>query len=371
MNHTSVIYSEVVYRHRTYYVKNDNKIYTSHLAGSGKPLLDSFAFDESVDYGYIENLQVDYNMALGITALDELIIWNAKGISILREERGGVKRLINLSNGCGIYSTKSLTRDIKGKPQGNGFFWFGDNGVFYYEGGIKPPINITTNYLNNYLTNISEFDRIDAVGIFDRYKYEYWLSFGDKILIFELLYKQFRTLDYYSFDYYVGEYKSKIYVIPSSMNVLIPLQNYVIGNNPMGGTIETHYTAGMYLDRYGRALNAEVSDDKLLQELFFSFGDCTVNSYIDINIIVDDVQIAETIRVNAVSNKTVFTLAPYGIKFQKAKLKITIPRQYKVTINAFGFTSSIARKEIGAEGLDYALSGGYGTGYGTDYGNNL
>uniref|UniRef100_A0A6H1ZGD1 Uncharacterized protein n=1 Tax=viral metagenome TaxID=1070528 RepID=A0A6H1ZGD1_9ZZZZ len=369
----SHIYMETFYRNRVYFVKDDFKVYFSHISGTGRAQPDSFPYDEDVGYGFLETKGATKNKAIAVDVTDSIVIIQEKGLEAYVIEYGTtnvMRKLRVISGETGIGSRKSLLATLNGTPTTTGLIWSDVNGIYIYAGGIAQPTNLTYPSIKKYYNKLDVADKENAVGFYNPILNEYWLQIGSSVLIFEIPYRQFRTRSSaLTISSYVGDRDNAIRVLGSASNMFSVASNDA-SDAYIAGYLTSHYTSGYQLSGQGRMFSSNLSMDKLMQEVYVMFGACAVGQKVTLRFYIDGVLLSDVITILAESHTTAVRLAPLAVKFGKAKLKLTINGTKLVTILSFGFTSDIMSKMLAGSGAD-VVGTGYGSGYGTDYGDNL
>jgi len=369
----SHIYMETFYRNRVYFVKDDFKVYFSHISGTGRAQPDSFPYDDDVGYGFLETKGATKNKAIAVDVTDNIVIIQEQGLEVYAIEYGTMnvmRKLRVISGETGIGSRKSLLATLNGTPTTTGLIWSDVNGIYIYAGGIAQPTNLTYPSIKKYYNKLDVADKENAVGFYNPILNEYWLQIGSSVLIFEIPYRQFRTRSSaLTISSYVGDRDNAIRVLGSASNMFSVASNDA-SDAYIAGYLTSHYTSGYQLSGQGRMFSSNLSMDKLMQEVYVMFGACAVGQKVTLRFYIDGVLLSDVITILAESHTTAVRLAPLAVKFGKAKLKLTINGTKLVTILSFGFTSDIMSKMLAGSGAD-VVGTGYGSGYGTDYGDNL
>lgn len=364
----SMIYSETIHRNRVYFVRNDEKVYVSHIAGSGLPLPDSFPYSEESRFGYFLPEGDKVNKAVATSPLDELIIIQNNGLRVYKVEYSGgyVHRKLSLSIGeINISSVASLPKELSGLADGLAQMWIDDNGIYLYNGGINSPTNILYPLLKRWWDTIPSSSKASAIGFFNHNHTEYWLAIDGKLLVYELLYKQFRLRDNDGIVSYFG-YDSAPMVLFSA-----GIYKYDESENYKTFDITSHYSAGTLTDKRGLPFRANLMDDKILQELYIGFGDCSSGATVTLTLTVDGYTVDTPITISVIANKVVKTMTYLAVKFNKLKMRIVLNESNKmVSIVSSGFTNHASPAILNADGSEMTPTG-YGTGYGTNYGDNF
>jgi hypothetical protein len=328
--------SEIFYRNRTYYVKGDDKIYQSHISGTGQPQPDSFPFSEVDNYGFIIPSRNFINKAIAITPLDEISIITDEDNYCYIIEAGqsvNLRRIRATNGGQGISSVKSLLTKLGGMPYARSLIWEDSWGMFGYTGGINAPKNLVEETHQNYWNEITQVNKNSAVAVYNKAKDEYWLQIGDEVIIYEFKYNRFKN--------YVLPYKIKEFIgIKDDLGYFLADNGkmYKIdltGTNTLEAEIETHYSTNtMMISGYPVVLPQ--SQDKILQEIYIQ---CKEDQPGQVEYIVTfDDNTLETIKLLTIRNDLVF--APLLVRYGKIKIKLKLP-PYQLIITEFGYTYNV------------------------------
>ncbi len=348
VNTESNIYSEVVYRGRVYFVKNDYRVYQSHMAGSGQIQPDSFPYQEDIKFGYFEVETSEINRGLSVSPLEELVVKTNKNTHIyyIQVSSGTAYRTVKTVNGSsGVSSVDSIMKSLNGKPEAEIVAWYNNTGIYIYGGGRNAPKDISIGSFKNYwLKNISESVKDLGIGFFFESRNEYWICLGRTIWIYELSYGTYKRYYYpIAFKCFVGIKDENIYFIGSDNNLYIV---DITTESYLSGYFETHYTTNLIKSKDSNESNLYPAPpywDKILQELYAGFV-LPVTGVIKVTIIADGNTITPSIYLNSYRLLD-SVLTPLLIRYKKIKFKVELSNPVK--ISEFGYRYSIKEEGTG------------------------
>jgi hypothetical protein len=322
VDNDKTIYSEITHRGRNLFVRNDNKVYMSHLAGSGRIQPDSFAYDENAQFGFFITNRSAINKTLSVTNLDEVLIITNDGnfIYYIEGSLGTVLRRVKAINGGqGIRSINTLNKNLDGNPSAGLLFWTDYEGLYAYSGGRNAQINVVENEIENYWGSLSDNDIDNAVGFYNKKENEYWVTVGNQIIIFELLFKSFKVREYgFQVDEFIGLVNDIPYIRSGNNIYKIDPET----TQRLSAIIETHYNTGVYYKDRVPVYLTEL-DSKIMQEIQLSIKDIS-SGLINLEIYADGNKIEDTIVFSMARNAQIVRV-PISLRYGKAKLKLTIP----------------------------------------------
>jgi hypothetical protein len=334
VDNQKTIFSEVSYKGRIYFNREDKRNYQSHLSGTGRIQPDSFPFNEDLQFGYFEEGRSARNIALLITPLEELLTLTERKNSIyyIQGAEGVVYRTSKAINGnASIYSYSSAIRELNGEPIAEVVAWFNENSIWIHTGGRNAPVDIVKNTHRNYWKNA---DKENATIFFNSIRNEIWICLQNKdIIIYELSYGGFKKYQYpYTVKEYVGTFENKVYFLCGDEKVRY--LDYSTTNR-LSGMIETHYDVNTVV--FGQyPVDAPEHETKILQELYISTKDIAESSQLIDCIIIADGNEYEEIKFN-LAKFTELLPAPLLIRYGKVKLRLNIPAT-RATIREFGYS---------------------------------
>jgi hypothetical protein len=357
------IYCEVTHKGRVYFVNGSNKVYQSHISQLSLQA-DSFPIDEQVGFGFFIPQEISVCKAIAVTPSNDLLILSEDRCAIYRiaSASNSVLKTVNLLSGSiGISSVDSLIRTLDGAPATDGLMWCDNNGVYFYGGGVEPPINLIALTHENYWRQVPPRSKVFATGLYNALDREYWLfldnirvgtvatRFTPHTMVFEIPYRKVRTVDI-KFDE----------VVKSTATSVLMKRGNEIKQLDYGKTsefiLETHYTAG----------ETSVEFDKIMQYITMELVDRVPGGRLAVQVFIDnDVRIA-TYSFNTDERRMIY-LAPLSVRFKKMKFIVTSPadnRIYKLSEIGCAYRLD-ATEPLGLHPTDIAPLG-----YGYDYSNN-
>ena len=362
VNNQSIIKSECIYKNRTYFVKDDFRVYQSHLSGTGLAQPDSFPLDIEKSFGFFITDNNEVNTGVFVTPLDELgITTNSNNyVYYVQSSSGGytfrTRKAIN--GGRGTITPNSIIKGLNGLPSAGVMGWFDHTGIYVYGGGRNEPVEVSKNIIENYWTSIPKSHKIYTKGIYYKPKNEFWWVLDDFILIFEIDYGVFKKYRYsFSVKDFIGLMDDNLYLLSTDNEV------YIIdidADERLSGTIETHYGAD-YVFFGNQPVNAPEDSDKIMQEIAINF-EPNIAGLAKMEIIADGNKIDSTINFDS-AYKSQKVLAPYLLRYGKVKFIITL----ETTANLREFSYSYTNIDDGL--IKGIVRGVYGVGM--DSGNNI
>ncbi len=351
------IYSECAYRNRAYTVNGGYQVFQSHISGNARFQPDSFPYSAADYYGFFEIPRHELAQALAITPLDELIVisYTKAYIYYIQSGQGITYKKTRAINGaCGIYSNKSLIRDLDGSSIGGVLGWVDRNGIYAYGGGTDAPIDLTVKgrIKNFFLTNISATYSNTMIGLYNPIKNELWfIALTNYVYIYEIDYgrwKKYNLFPSMNIIEYCGIANNRIYFI-TDLNAVV-YYDYT-NTTRLSPTFTTHYISG-FVQNGNQGIQLFEDDNKILQEIFI--GNKTVDATagenkIQVTIIYDGLTFSTKpiLWLNKLFDKI---LAPIWIQWKKVKLQFALPSGSTETdaeIREFGFSFSIMEKGLG------------------------
>lgn len=339
-----IITDEVFYRGRAYYVSNDEKVYMSHIAGSGLPQPDSFPYNEDIGFGFITFGTSSVNRALVVTPLDELLIL-AKDKSYVYTVQvsvgGSPFRQVKAINGSqGIITQKSLTKDADGSPTASFLMWNNEHGVFAYGGGRRVPKDVTAVKFKNYWKGISQGNKEDCVAFYNKETDEYWMQLGNEVIIYEIGKDAWKNYRYdFSMKSFVGMKDNEPYVLGNDNKV------YWIRSSSgtrLEATLELHDNLGFDIDERGYSNPSLEIQHKILQEVGLVWKDPS-GGYAGLTIIADDSIINSEEILYSCNLSLHSLLSPLLIRYGKIRFKIRIPAT-AAKLKEFFYTYSLPKQ---------------------------
>lgn len=324
------IHSEVSHKNRIYFVNGDYKVYQGHISSNLGIQSDAFPYDEEVGFGYFEISHQRINKAVTVSPTNDLVIFTDSGIYVYFIEAssaGAFKQLKMLTGSIGLVSVNSLVKSNSGDPKTDGLFWCDENGIYYYGGGINPPVNLLVGSHEKYWRDsISLSDKQNSVGTYYPKLNEFWLVVGSIIFVFELPYKAFKT---YQLSGNPDEFS-----LASNTLLYCRIDNLLYSytfTTRSAAEIITHYNTGHNPEIRSNPEVAEI-EDKILQEIYMVFGDSDTTT-VTMYVYVDDILLGS--RIFATSNNTEKWLMDCGIRFNRIKLKV-VTTSGLIRIKEFG-----------------------------------
>jgi hypothetical protein len=360
-----LIYMEVTFRGREYYVRDDFRIYLSHINGAGLLQPDSFPYDESSKFGFITTeYEFEVMRGLAVTSLEELLVLSSANNYVYTIQLGQniIYRKIKAMNGSsGINSRKSLLRDQRGTTVTSALSWCDKNGIYAYAGGIQEPVDISLQIEHYWLSN---GDADNMVAVYNPELKEMLFSTGNEVLVYET---NNNAWNRYVFDSPIKEFIG-----------VIDNQAYFLGENGVTykitedtaqefqGTFITHIDSGYSVGPDGNPAPVNELNDKILQELYVSFRERKAGD-VAINIIADGNLINGTTGGIAFSGalEVQNSWTPILIRYHHMQIRFTILSP-GLEIKETGYTFSIPSQSPG--GLPYRKEGGFGYKSGQEYG---
>jgi len=346
------IYSEIVYRNRTYYVRNDYRLYLSHIAGNALHQPDSFPYNTDVDFGYLKT-DLPYRLhSLAITSLDEVIIhgFGANFLYIVQSTQNTVFRKIKLINGSeGITSLESLTKDLVGFPSSSFLLWHDNNGVYAYGGGINPPKDITENNMNRYWRELNSADKDNSIGFYVKNRKEYWIQVNDKIYVFEIPYGRWKE---YEFSWTIKNFIGYIDNIPYILCTDNKIRKIDFNGSALPIYLETHYNSDYSVNQIGRPSGLPEVRDKILQNFYLSVKNTSV-AIIEVKYnINNNIDLDNEILITRADKQIQVLQAPLLVRYGRIKLKMTCSK-ILTQISSFGYYFSLpSHRPISGETLE-------------------
>lgn len=342
VDNQSYIYSEVSHKGRVYFVKDDFKVYQSHIAGNGVIQPDSFPYDEDQGFGYFVVSRSSKNIALAVSPTNDLVVFTYNTFYVYQIQPSGstvYRRLLLVSGSIGLISRGSLAKSEEGNPATNGLMWIDSNGMYYYPGGIEPPVNLLIPSHIEYWRDISNTIKSNAVGFYDATRQEYSLYMSDNTLLsFELPYKRFRKSEFSAISEVVGLEDNIQYF--RNGNSLYKF----VDNSYQVAYITSHYNSGYTQDQYGRSYKADEIDDKVLQELYVIFGSLTdQTANVTIQLFWDGHTYPTTFVVD--TTKQYWKIPMPILRFRRVKIKLSVNDAKRVIVRDFGITSTEDTRE--------------------------
>lgn len=333
------IYSEIFYRNRSYYVKSDNKLYLSHISGTGRAQPDSFPYSFEDGFGYLVVDDKEVCLSLAITALSEVTVrTKANNYVYVFEYTSGTpfRRITTVNGGQGIFALDSTIEHLDGKPLAEFLLWADKWGIYAYAGGRDAPKNILEPSHQEWWNKISNESKENAVACYYKPKNEYWLQVGESIMVFEMTYRNFRV---YQFDHKIKEFVGIEDDILYYLGDDNKLYKYSPANSGrLSGWVETHFSTNYTITQSGDITSLNEIQDKILQEIYLLVQESKAG-YAQITIIADDIEYSSdtvTLSTGYIRNTI---LAPLLIRYGKIKLRVHLSAGY-MRIKEFGYSFS-------------------------------
>jgi len=317
-----LIYREASYRNRTYFTKADNKLYYSHISGTGLAQPDSFPYSEEEQFGY---LIVDNDIickAVCVSSLDEVVIITEKNNHVYTiESVSGVpfRRIKAINGGKGILSVNSLCTDFNGTPISSILLWSDKWANYGYAGGRDIPVSLTGVTHKNYWKTVAGKDT--AITIYNKASDEFWIQLDSLIMIYELTTNTWKKYELtYNIKDYVGIIDNYTYFLGDD--------NKVYKIDPAGVTllqctVEFHDDI-MQPDNSVESYDSEVQM-KILQDIYVSFKDAELvqNIYATLYVYIED-YLVDTITI-PVNYKNYIARTALGVGFGRMRCKLVLP----------------------------------------------
>ena len=362
------IYSEAFYRNRVYFTKGDNKLYYSHISGTGLGQPDSFPYSEENLFGYMVTDSNVLNKAVCITALDEIVIITEKNSYVYTiESVAGTpfRRIKAVNGGKGILSVASLATDFSGQAFSEILFWTNRWAVYGYTGGMEIPTSLTGLTHKRYWEQLA--GKETALTIYNKATNEYWIQVGNIIIIYELYTNTWKKyeLDYTIKDF-VGIVDNYTYILDSNDELRKLDPN---GSGLLEAVIETHDETcrlddSTFYKPTAESYNSE-AQMKILQNIYMSFKDAEVSDgkFATVEIYMED-YLVSTILIPM--NYKIFTSnTDLHIGFGRIRFRITLPATNTSSkFKEFGMWFTVSGL---LESIDNVQEG-YGQNVGQEYG---
>ncbi len=364
LNRGDLIYSEVTYKGREYYVRDDNRLYMSHIAGNGLLQPDSFPFDADLEFGFNRSdYEFDILKSLVITPLDEILV-NADQDNIVYTIQQGqtliYRRIKTVNGSIGLSSRQSLLRSDKGLSISKGLFWVNPQGIYAYSGGTKEPDRLTEIKLRHYWQ--SQIDDTSVITMFDPYKNEILFTNNKNIIVFDLTTAEWKT---YKFDTNVKQFVGLKDSIPHFLgvdNILYKIDQS--SNTFFEGKFVTHDTTNYSVNEQGKPSPLSELDDKIFQELYSSVtnklgASVIVNIYADDNLIEGSIGLSTTVNFQN-------TLSWLLIRYKRVRLEVFMTPG-NIELREIGYTFTVPMQAPAS--AVHTKEGGFGFDFGKVYGH--
>lgn len=365
----SVIHSEISFKNRVYFVKDDYKVYQSHIAGNGGIQPDSFPYDEDKLFGFFESPRAFHNTGLAVSVVNDLIVYSREGINVYQIEANGLsvfKRLTFVSSE-GLTNLNLLVKNIDGQPIMDGSLWANGDGLFIHPGGVTAPKNLILGNFSNYWAEISEY--IDSNGFAFYSDSEYWIKVKEEqnepgiyyttFAVFELDYNQIRFVKFEGqrIEKLLGYIGNTFYLKAGNTIYTLSDTEYL-----SSGYIETHL---LEYDKYDY--------NNILQELFITVNkNRTDPGTIALQVILDGYPLITYLF--STDERIPIRLAPISSRFQNIKFILYFP-ETKFYLSDFGFRYEKSGQRALGMNTDHdqinKAKSGYGYHYGRHYGRNI
>jgi hypothetical protein len=316
------IYREIFYRSRVYFVRNDSKLYYSHISGTGLPQPDAFPYSEEDLFGYMITDSGAINKNLCATSLDEVVIITDKNnyIYTIESVAGTPFRKIKAFNGGkGILSVNSLAVDFNGMPLSDILFWSNRWGIFGYSGGQQPPQEITGITHRNFWRQASGTDT--AFTIYNKATDEYWIQLTNFVMIYEATTNTWKKYELgFTIKDFVGIVSNYTYILSTDNKVYkLDPENTEL----LTCTVEFHDDI-CQPDNTVESYDSE-TQMKVLQDIYLSFKDAELTNGINavVEIFVDDYPI--DIILIPMNYKNYISRTPLDVTFGRIRAKLTLP----------------------------------------------
>lgn len=310
------IYREISYRNRVYFVKDDERIYYSHISGTGLAQPDSFPYSDDKQFGYLITESDEENMSLAVTSLDEVIVLTKKKSYIYTIDGIGevvFRRIKAINGGKSIMNNNAIITEINGELATNMLVWFNEFGVYAYAGGREIPIAVTGLTHKNYWRLLS--GKSSAVMIYNKAKNEVWIQIDSKVLIYEIDTNTWKKYELtVTIKDIVGVINGYTYFL-DTLNDMYKIDPD--GSTKLAGIIEFYDI----LDEEQMEIQG-----KVLQELYatIKLTSTELTSTIEVKIIIDDNTLTEKVYIPA-HYKRYKTIAPYQVQYGRIRLRIALP----------------------------------------------
>ena len=322
VDNEKTIHSEVYYKGRVYFVRNDFRVYQSHISSNLAIQADSFPYDEDVGFGFFIVSYDKMNKALSISPTNDLIIRTVSSTYIYFVQpsgQGTYKELRLADNSIGLAGVNSITRTLSGISSAPVSFWLDYNGIYFHTGGVGSNIeNIIIPTHENYYNGISNAFKDSAIGFYNPVTREYWMSIAGSILVYELPFRKFKKLSILA-DEFIGMYENVLY--------------YRYGNEIFKYDKVTRSTA-VLTTHYNTITEEPENFYKLFQYFYIIFGQSDTTDVI-ITITADDkTVVSHTVSTLNLSQKL---LLPHGYKFNRVKINVALNTANKlIKMKEFG-----------------------------------
>ena len=316
-----IINSEAYHKARVYYVKKDNKVYQSHISGTGRSQPDSFPLNEDILFGFFETFKSEKNFTVSVTPQDELVIGTRRKayVYFIQGGQGIILRILKAINGGqSVIGSRAMLSDLEGQPEATVLAWYNEEGIYLSPGGRREPKDVVKATHKNYW--LSRTDKDQAVFFFNKAKKEVWIAFPNReVIIYELDFNKWKKYKYgFAITNFIGNVDNDLYVLGDDDKM------YKIdfgSNSTLTGFVTTHYNTGtLVVDRY--PLDAPEHELKVLQECYVAWNKRSTGVFQ--YIIIADGNTYDAINMFP-NNFTDLTLAPQLLVYGKIKIKLKIP----------------------------------------------
>jgi hypothetical protein len=323
------IYFEAFYRNRVYFVRDDNKLYYSHISGTGLSQPDCFPYSEEDLFGYMITDSDVLNKAICITPLDEIVVITEKNnyVYTIESVSGSPFRKIKAVNGGkGILSVASLAVDFNGMAFSEILLWTNQWAVVGYAGGMEAPKSLTDITHKKFWEQLNGKESI--VTIYNKATNEYWIQVGDYIIIYELSTGAWKKYELsFNIKGFIGIVDNCTYIL-STDNAIYKLDPTV--STLLEATIETHddicqlNTGSSLYDSKAQFYDSELQM-KILQDIYISFKDAEIedDKYATIYIYMED-YLVETLTI-PMNYKMYKSKTSLFVGFGRIRFKIVLP----------------------------------------------
>lgn len=350
-----LIYSEVSHKGRVYFVNGDYKIYQSHILPNLAIQADSFPYNEEIGFGYNIVSHSKFNKALAVSPTNDLVVFTNDGIYLLLIQSssfGSYKQLRLLDGSVAVGNINSITRSLDGEPPTDGLIWNDENGIYYYVGGINPPVNMIMQTHEKYWESLNYNDKVNAVGFYNKITREYLLNIGSTVIVVDVPYRKLKVYSTMSFDEFIG-YSGNVALV-RSFNSL-----YTVGTGYGIMSLSTHYGTcysndGVVPEIYGKILN----------DVYIVFGSSEFSN-VYIAVYCDDRLLGTyPFRTDKQFDKWIVPI----IRFNRIKLVLYADRKAKIRIKEFGCHYILDDNEQLAAKVTPGTESGYGGEFGKEFG---
>lgn len=350
------ILSEVTHKGRVYFVNGDNKVYQSHISSNLAILSDSFPYDEEQAFGFFIVDLTKKNIHLAISPTNDLMIFTTRGLyiyTILPTSNSIFKQLKVVSGDISLANSKSITTELNGNSSFDAIIWADVSGIYLYEGGSKPPVNLILRHnLMNYWNNLDTDMIKNTVGFYYPQKKEYYLQLSyAETLVYDVAFDKFKIYSDFNIYRYAGLLNNHPYWIDKDYNIVHYVYHYSANRNLF--KLATHSVTAGTMELY----------DKILQE-FYIFGE---GGSVEVYLIIDEKKVIAigNFNLDGVVKRCLLPI----MRFNRVKIVIFSDNNSHIKIRSFGIVyTEDPYAPLGSAQISIPEEG-YGFNYGYNYGN--